>query len=67
MITTSKLNNGIVFTRAIFWGPRVEGRGPRVNEHKHPNKNHILELIKRRSKVNEKNMSRECALNFHQR
>ena len=32
MITTSKLNNSIVFKRAIFWGPRddemgAEGRG----------------------------------------
>ena len=27
MITTSKLNNGIVFSLAIFWGPRAEGLG----------------------------------------
>ena len=38
MITTSKLNSSIVFSLAKFWdrGPRVKGRGPRVEEHKHP-------------------------------
>ena len=35
MITTSKLNNSIVFSLAIFWGARVdkmgaEGQGPRA-------------------------------------
>ena len=32
VITTSKLNNSIVFSHAIFWRPRAEdkGRGPRV-------------------------------------
>ena len=39
VITTSKLNNSIVFSLAIFWRPRVDemgGRELRVNEHKHP-------------------------------
>ena len=45
MTTTSKLNNNIVFSLAIFWGPRADkmwaedkGQGPRVEEHKHLNK-----------------------------
>ena len=48
MITTSKLNNSIAFSRTIFWEPTADemgaedwgtedkGRGPRAEEHKHP-------------------------------
>ena len=43
MTTTSKLNNSIVFSHAIFWGPRADkmgagdkGQGANVEEHKHP-------------------------------
>ena len=46
MISTSELNSSIVFSLAIFWdpGPRDEdkGRGPRVEEHKHPNITHPI-------------------------
>ena len=36
VITTSKLNNNIVFSRAIFWGPRANEMRTGVEEHKHP-------------------------------
>ena len=43
VITTSKLNNSIVFSHSIFWGTRADemgpegrGQGPRIEEHNHP-------------------------------
>ena len=49
MIATSKLNNSIVFSLAIFWGPRAdemgaegwgpEGRGPRIRAESRESRN----------------------------
>ena len=78
MITTSKFNNSVVFSLAIFCGrgqqdgdrgPRAEdkGRGLIVEEHKHPSFTNYLTLSKTRRTVNIINnvfLKTEAATNF---